>query len=151
MLVLLQVDLVLIWQSTRKWIWGMSRLLTLLLPISVLHTLTIRLLLLYNHAVILWKASTGHARPITSRFGMDLTINYIMDMRYVAVADPVVAYFCFIHNNHSFIIDLVEYISSSCCNVAFKTPEYGVGMKSFSSFIMLSIRGGFFVPDGGGS
>jgi hypothetical protein len=33
-------------------------------------------------------------------------------------------------------VDLVELIVSPCCNPAFKTPEDGVGMKSFSSFIM---------------
>jgi hypothetical protein len=37
-------------------------------------------------------------------------------------------------------VNLVEQISSSCCNLAFKTPEYGVRMKSFSLFIILSTR-----------
>jgi hypothetical protein len=55
-------------------------------------------------AVILLKAPTSHDRPGSSRFGMDLTINYIMNMRYVVVADPIVAYFCFTYTNHLFII-----------------------------------------------
>jgi hypothetical protein len=35
-------------------------------------------------------------------------------------------------------VTLVELMLSSCCNLAFKTPKYGVGMKSFSLFIILS-------------
>jgi hypothetical protein len=50
----------------------------MMLPISVSHTLTIRLLLLYSHAVILSLRPTGDPSTVPTRFGMDLTINYTM-------------------------------------------------------------------------
>jgi hypothetical protein len=53
---------------------------------------------------------TTCARRFPSRFGSNLTIHKIMNNRYVAVVDPVVAPFDLTHTYHSFII-----IIDPCC------------------------------------
>jgi hypothetical protein len=47
---------------------------------------------------------TTRARRVPSGFGTDLTIHKIMNNRYVAVADPVVAPFDLTHTYHSFLL-----------------------------------------------
>ncbi len=106
--------LVRIRQSARFCIAAMSRLLNLLWHHSTKLTITIRLLLLYNHAVILLWAPNSRAYRVPIRFGTDSTINPMVNSSYVSVAEPVVAVIApsdQSRTHHSFTI-----VIESCCD-----------------------------------